>query len=336
MKKQRRLLWISISFVLSVVLMASKFVAYFLTFSNAILTDAIESIINVIASAFAFYSVYLSSLPKDENHPYGHGKAEFFSAGFEGALIILAGLFIVIKSIENLIDPQPIQALPQGILILSVSIIGNFIMGYILLREGKRYNSIALIADGKHLTVDAVSTLVLIVGVGIMYLTEYYLLDSIMSIIFAAFIVFNGYKLVRESIGGLMDEVDSKMLTKVVNVLNDCRRNNWIDLHNLRIQKYGADLHIDCHLTLPFYFTLTQVHDELEALTECLQNELGQNVEIFTHADPCIPGKCCSYCKVENCSYRKQPNTLEIPWNKSNLAKNQKHYLETLESASKK
>ncbi|MTI32245.1 cation diffusion facilitator family transporter [Xanthovirga aplysinae] len=335
-EKKRRLQLVMLSLVVSVLLMSIKFAAYYLTGSKAILTDALESIINVVAAGFAYYSIYLSSKPKDENHPYGHGKIEFFSAGFEGALIGFAGLFMIVESVQAFFNPNDLQGLPLGALILSSTIFVNVGLGYLLKKEGEKQNSLTLKADGQHLLVDALSSTVIVIGAFLIYFTNYFVLDSVFSILFALYILFNGYRLVRQSVAGLMDEVDPKTFNKVVKALNNHRRKNWIDVHNLRIQKYGADLHVDCHLTLPFYFNLETVHDEIQLLEECLESISSHNVEVFTHADPCIPGKCCAYCRVTDCVFREEESLLNIPWNKTNLGKNQKHYLEISQLGKKK
>ena len=325
-KKEKAKRLITISFLLSLLLVGIKFYAFYITSSNAILTDALESIINVFATGFAFYSIYLSTLPKDTNHPYGHGKIEFFSAGFEGALIFLAGVFIIYQSVINLIEPEPLENLPIGIVIVAFAAIVNGFLGYILKNSVTQMDSFTLIADGKHLITDAISSFVLLLGIAIIYFTGYYILDSIISIFFAFYILYNGFSLMRISVAGLMDESNPAAMEKVVRILKTNRKENWIDVHNMRIQKYGPDIHIDCHLTLPYYYNLQKVHLELEELRQSLVDNFENNVEIFTHADPCIPGPCCNYCRVKNCAVRENPYNFDIDWNAENLAKDQKHY----------
>ncbi|MCY7351906.1 MAG: cation diffusion facilitator family transporter [Cytophagaceae bacterium] len=318
---------IILSFTVSVVLMVIKFVAYWLTNSNAVLTDALESIVNVVASGFAFYSIYLSSLPRDSNHPYGHGKIEFFSAGLEGALILLAGVFIFFHSVKSLLSPQPLHDLGLGLVLVLLTTAVNYAVGWILRREGRISNSLTLSADGKHLILDAQSSLVLVIGIGVIYLTGWQVLDSLLSMGFAVYIVVNGTQIARQSVAGLMDEVDKGMLGQVVEVLKTHRLRQWIDIHNLRVQKYGADLHIDCHLTLPNYWTLLEVHETVHELEEILRAAFSSDVEIFVHTDPCIP-PCCPHCHVENCPIREAPFTKEIDWTPQNLSLNQKLFLE--------
>lgn len=309
--------------------MIAKFVGYYLTYSSAILTDALESIINVVASAFAFYAIYLASQPRDMNHPYGHGKIEFFSAGLEGVLIVLASVFIVFHAIQGLVNPQPILDLKIGLTIISLGTIINYCLGYLLEKQGVIKMSPTLIADGQHLKLDAISGLILVSAVVIVYVTDIYWIDGFASILFAVFMAWNGVKIIRKSIGGLMDEANEVVLGKVVEILKSHQKFEWIDIHNMRIQEYGSDLHIDCHLTLPNYWMLERVHETVHEFEEILEQEFPSHVEIFIHADPCMP-ECCHYCKVPHCPIRQSPRTTTIDWNKVNLTLNQKHFAENI------
>jgi cation diffusion facilitator family transporter len=323
-RKQRLIL---LSFLASVVLTALKFFAYYLTSSNAILSDALESIINVIASGFAFYSIYLSSQPKDRNHPYGHGKVEFFSAGFEGALIVIASLFIIYEAVRRIMDPAPIENLAQGTFFILITILVNTLIGYKLIREGEKSNSLALTADGRHLLSDSVSSVMLIISVGLIMLTGYQWIDSVASLIFGLFIIYNGINLVRKSVAGLMDATDEVVLERVVNTINQHKEETWVDLHNLRVQQYGSDLHIDCHLTLPYYWELQKVHEAIHFFENILKESHNGETEIFVHADPCLP-ECCHFCRVSSCPVRQHPFVKDIEWDAVKLVKNQKLFTE--------
>ncbi|MCF2443891.1 cation diffusion facilitator family transporter [Dyadobacter sp. CY345] len=323
-RKQRLIL---LSFIASIVLTGLKFFAYFITDSNAILSDALESIINVIASGFAFYSIYLSALPKDRNHPYGHGKIEFFSAGFEGALIVIASIFIIVEAINRMMKPTPIQNLGQGALFITVTIIVNTLIGYKLIQEGKRSNSLALTADGRHLISDSVSSVVLIVSVGLILITGQIWIDSAASLLFGLFLTYNGFQLVSKSVAGLMDASDEILLKKVVHSIRDNRKDHWVDVHNLRVQQYGSDLHIDCHLTLPYYWELQKAHEAIHEFENILKENHTGETEIFVHADPCIP-QCCYFCKMSSCPVRQYAFVQEIDWDAVNLVKNQKLFEE--------
>ena len=305
--------------------MLAKFVAYFITNSNAILTDAAESIVNVIASGFAFYSIYLSTLPKDENHPYGHGKVEFFSAFVEGILIGVAGIIIIFKSSYDLFYPAEIKQLFDGAIIIAATGVINLFIGFYLIKTGKKHKSLTLEADGKHLLTDSVSSAGLVLGIIIIYTTQILWLDSVISIALGCYIVFNGYKLTRKSVGGLMDESNIELVKDIVVILQENRQESWIDVHNLRAQQYGPDLHIDCHVTLPYYFDLNKVHQEISNIDKLINLAGNHETELFIHADPCLPA-CCNYCKMPNCPVRAEAFKREIGWNMENVTKNQKHF----------
>lgn len=305
-------------------LMALKFGAYFITHSNAILTDALESIVNVIAGGFALYSLWLAAHPRDENHPYGHGKVEFISAGVEGALITIAGFIIFGKSIYNLIYPQEIHQLDWGLAIVAVAGGINFGLGWFLVKKGKEHRSITLQADGKHLMSDGWSSLGLVIGLVIILLTGINWIDNVVAMIFGCIIAYSGVKLIRGSVAGIMDEADIELMKELVQILNLNRRENWIDIHNLRIIKYGSNLHIDAHVTLPYYLNLQEVHDELEAIDHIVTGYFGEQTEFFLHPDPCIPTSC-PICTKADCPVRQHTFTHREEWTLENLMKNKKH-----------
>lgn len=322
--------WIRISFIVSFLLLIIKFYSFYITNSTAILTDALESIVNVVAAGFASYSIFLSSRPRDDNHPYGHGKIEFFSAGVEGTLIILAGIFICYQSIYNLFFPKELEKLLEGVVLVSFAGTVNGVLGFILYKKGKKLNSLTLEASGRHLITDTLTSFLLVFGVLVIFLTGYEFLDSIIAIIFSFYIIYSGYGLVRRSVGGLMDEADPFAVESTVRVINQNRKTSWIDIHNMRVQQYGGDRHIDLHLTLPYYLDLKQVHNEVEELEKVLEDDWPGDMEVFVHADPCIPEKCCHYCQIKDCPVRKWPLDSKIEWTASNMSKNQKHYHDLL------
>jgi cation diffusion facilitator family transporter len=317
--------WMSLSFGLSIVLLLLKLVAYYLTNSTAILTDALESIVNVVASGFAFYSIYLSGLPRDENHPYGHGKIEFLSSGFEGALILSAGLFILVQAIYSFFGTKTLDNLGWGLALVAFTTAANAMMGYALVQNGKKVDSAALTADGQHLLTDSLSSLIVLVGITAVWFTHLVWLDSVLSLLLAGLIIFSGLRMVRQSVARLMDETDVPTLDRVVDILNAERSPNWIDVHNLRVQKYGADLHVDCHLTLPYYWELNRVHDEVHRFEDTIKAGFTSEVEIFVHTDPCL-SDCCHYCRVEHCPVRAEVFQEDIIWTSPLLITNQKHF----------
>lgn len=310
--------------LVGVLLLVGKFAAFILTNSNAILTDALESIINVVAGAFSLYSLVLSARPRDENHPYGHGKIEFVAATLEGSLIIVAGGAIMLKSVFNLIDPVPLQQLDIGILLIAVSGVINYIVGLMTERRGKQRNSMILEAGGKHLQTDAYSTAGILIGLVLIYLTDQIWLDSVVAILFGLMIGFTGYRILRSSIAGIMDEADYELLKRIVNVLNQNRRQNWIDIHNLRVIKYGATLHIDCHLTVPWYLNVLEAHDEVEAVAHVVRDKIDPSIELFIHTDPCI-APSCTVCTKTECSVRREAFITKVEWEFDKVIADRKH-----------
>ena len=306
-----------------------KVAAYWLTQSVAILTDALESTVNVVAGFIGWYSLYVAAKPKDIDHPYGHGKAEFLSAAVEGTLIIIAGFIIIYESINNYLHPHELKQLDWGILLVAVTAAINFIVGYISIKRGKKNNSLALVASGKHLQSDTYSTMGLIVGLALIYFTHFAWLDSVVAGLFAFFIIYTGYKILRSSIAGIMDEADIELMKNMVTALNKERRENWIDLHNLRVIKYGGQLHIDCHLTVPWYLNVHEAHQEIDALSSLIRNQFGDSIELFVHSDGCLDFSC-SICTKQNCDVRKKPFEKKIDWTATNILADQKHRLTTV------
>jgi len=311
---------------ISVALLVVKFIAYFSTHSVSILTDALESIVNVLAGFIGLYSLYVAAKPRDMDHPYGHGKAEFISAAIEGTMIGSAGAIILYKAIQNLIQPVALHKIDFGILLVAITAIINFAVGFFCLQTGKKNNSAALIASGKHLQTDTWSTAGIIAGLALLYFTGFQWIDSAVACLFGCFIVFTGYRIVRSSLAGIMDEADAKLLGLMVELLNANRRENWIDLHNLRVIKYGSVLHLDCHLTVPWYINVHEAHKEIEALATLIKKKFGESLELFVHSDGCLPFSC-RICDKENCPERRNNFEQKIAWTLENISRNKKHEL---------
>ena len=321
---QKRLTFITVA------LFAVKLTAWYVTHSVAILTDALEYTINVIAGFISLYSLYISAKPKDENHPYGHGKVEFLSAAIEGILMIVSSFLIIYEAIYNLKHPHSLNGLDYGIYLVALTAIINYGAGYYAIQRGKKNNSLALLATGKHLQSDTYATGGVILALIIMYFTRYTWIDSVVAMAFAFVIIVTGYKILRSSIAGIMDEADKELLAKVVNYLNAKRRENWMDIHNLRIIKYGSVLHLDCHLTVPWYFNVKQGHYEVKTLDNMVKDNFGESVELFVHMDDCLYAQC-SICMKHDCPVRQQPFVHRLEWTTANILSNQKHTLENVQ-----
>ena len=310
--------------IVGIVLMAIKIFAYLLTNSNVILTDALESLINVMAGAMALYSLIISSKPRDKDHPYGHGKIEFISASVEAVLIISAGVIMIVKACYNLVYPQEITAVDQGIYLTGGAGLVNFVLAFVLIRQGKKNNSLAMEADGKHLLSDAYSTVGMIIGLTIIYFTDMIWIDNAVAILFGSLIAFTGIKILRKSVPGIMDEADMKLLQEMVSVLEKNRKENWIDFHNLRVIKYGSVYHLDCHVTLPWYFNIEEAHKEIEDVEVLIRNHFGSKAEMFIHNDPCRENSC-SICSKQNCDVRKAEFKGRLEWTVDNVLGEDQH-----------
>lgn len=310
----------TISFVLSLI----KFYAYFITASNAILSDAFESIVNVFAGGMAILSVRLSSKPADNEHPYGHGKIEFITSGVEGGLILMAGIFTIGHTIYDYIQQTAVTEVPIGFRLMTIAGVVNGVMAFILINKGKKSRSIAMVADGKHLASDALSSVAVIIGLGLVWLTGLRILDTITAISVGVFIIYEGYKLVRAAYAGIMDETDKKALEEILAILNEGRKPTWIDIHNMRVIRYGGNYHLDFHLTLPWYITLEEAHNQAEAIHHLLEEKLGFAIEVFIHTDHCLESSC-SICMISTCAVRKKPYVKKLEWTISTIIPNKRH-----------
>jgi cation diffusion facilitator family transporter len=322
---RNELFYIRISFFISLLLCGVKFFAWYITDLLVILSDAMESIINVIGSAFAWYSIYLSGKPRDKEHPYGHGKIEFFSIGFEGAMIFLAGVLILFEAVHLFIQPQITEQSSISFWLMAFTGAANFLLGLLLVQKGKKFNSVTLQGNGKHIMSDSYTSIGVLVAVALIYFTRLQWIDPAASVIAGSIIVVTGFKLLRKSVRGLMDEADPKIVQEIIQVLKKNRKDTWIDVHNLRVQRYGNFYHVDCHVTLPFYYSLTQVHDIITEMDQDLNRQFeGGSIEFFIHTDPCMDYSC-AHCKLFDCKERKHAFVELIEWDEENLLPNKRH-----------
>ncbi|MEI7489718.1 MAG: cation diffusion facilitator family transporter [Chryseobacterium sp.] len=310
-----------------VILFIGKIIAWKLTNSDAVFSDAMESIVNVISAFMGLYSLHLAAKPKDEDHPYGHGKVEFVTSGIEGALIAIAGIMIIYEGVNSLITGKILNKLDWGIWIISATAIVNYFLGYISIKKGENENSLVLIASGKHLQSDTVTTLGVVISLVIVYFTKIYWIDSAVALIFGLYIIFVGYKIVRKSLSGIMDEQDPDLLNQIVAVLENNRKTEWIDIHNMKIQQFGASLHIDAHITLPWYYTLRDAHKEMENVIILLAKNTKRTVEFNFHMDDCRTVSC-PVCQIADCPVREREFIKRVEWTAENVTREVKHTVE--------
>lgn len=291
--------------IASLLIFAGKLSAFYITRSVGILTDALESTVNVTTGFITLYAVYISLKPKDSNHPFGHGKAEFLSASIEGFLILIAGIIIIFEAARRLIFPSEIQQLDIGILIVAIAGLLNYLIGLYSIKIGKKYNSIALVSGGRHLQSDTYSSIGLLLGLILLYFTSWHWLDSLISIIFGLIILVTGLKILKETVSNLMDKADMNLIERFGKLINERKKESWIDIHNFKLVKYGNVFHINCDLVLPFDTPLSKAHQEGEELKKILTDNFSEDIVFNLHIDECFK-IYCQHCKKADCSSRKE------------------------------
>lgn len=314
-------------FFLGILLTIIKVIAWERTRSNSILTDAGESIVNLLAGAMAWYSLRLSARPADQDHPYGHGKVQFISAGLEGGMIAVAGLSMAAKAIHDLwANGYVPKSLDVGLWLTLAAGAANGLMGYYLLRKSRESGSQAMAANGKHLISDAVSSAGLLSGLILIMVFRKPWMDSSLSLLFSAYLIWQGLRIVRSSVAGVMDEADSKLIGRAVTAIAAHRRDDWIDMHNLRLIQYGTALHVDAHLTVPYYYTVREAHDAIDELKVTIPDSRKGGVEFFIHTDPCEPPENCRICPMKHCPVRERPLEALREWTPELVMRNARHH----------
>ncbi len=285
-EKSAQMFAIRLSFAFGIIMLAIKWYAYYLTGSTAILSDAAESIIHIIGVGFAVFSLWYSFQPADEGHTYGHHKISYFSAGFEGALIILAAIFIIFISVKRLIFGIEISNLDQGTYFTFAASVINLILGGYLVWRGKKSKSIILIANGKHVLTDSWTSFGVVGGLLLTWITGWLPFDPIVAIAAALNILWSGGKLVRQSVGGLMDEGDKKTAESIKNILNQETNRLGLEYHQLRYRESGNVLWLEFHLLFPKNTLLEDSHKIATEIEMKLKTDLNANVNVITHLEP--------------------------------------------------
>ncbi|HTL51189.1 MAG TPA: cation diffusion facilitator family transporter [Planctomycetota bacterium] len=304
----------ALSLAVGVVMLVGKSFAYWLTGSAGILSDALESVVHVIATGFAFYSVLLSARPPNPKFPYGYGKIEYFSAGLEGGLITVAAAAILFEATLSLIHGPKLQSLDLGVLIVGSLGLTNLALGWFLIRTGRKTNSIILVADGQHVLTDAYTSLGVVAALFVVRMTGWMLLDPIIAIVVALQILWTAGKILREAFFGLMNRSDTEFLEKVNTALIAARPPEWIEIHRLRSFPNASDAHqIDLHLTVPRYWSVEAAHAAEHQLEETLQTQVEPAITCLIHVDPCRPSHC-SVCRHGACAVRSTPLETPASW----------------------
>jgi len=276
----------ALSLATGFLMLAGKVYAYYITGSAAILSDAAESVVHVFAVGFAAFSMWLSQKPPDSSHPYGHDKIGYFSAGMEGGLIIIAALYIIYAAVEKWIHGLSLQNLTLGTLLVAGAASVNGLLGGFLVAKGKRTGSIILTANGKHVLTDVWTSLGVIVGLLLTMVTGWLAFDPLVAIIAAANILWSGGQLIRQSIGGLMDEGDPDVEAAIQRVLSEETAARGVAFHNLRYRTSGSSLWVDVHLLFPRGVAIEVAHAMASDIESALFKRLPVSLYFSSHLEP--------------------------------------------------
>ena len=301
---QTRLLSVaSGALILSIALMVVKFLGWRLTMSQAVYSDFLESIVNIVVGIVAIWVVYYAAKPADQDHPYGHGKIEYFSAAFEGGLIAFAAVMIFIEAVPALMHPRHLEKLGAGAAIVLVCGVVNFLLGYFLKRIGRSIGSPALVANGEHITSDFYTSVGVTAGLLLAHWTGIDWIDPVVAIVIGLQLGWTGLRVVRRSVGGLLDEEDREILTELAESLKKVDLGGVIQIHHARIMRSGRYHHIDAHAVVPEFWDVAEAHDRTESFEARLMRVYPQPGELHLHVDPCRQAYC-RRCDVSDCPIR--------------------------------
>jgi len=284
-----------ISLVVGALLLVVKFAAYAMTGSAAILSDAVESIVNIVTAAFAVYSIGVSLQPADEDHPYGHGKIEFFSAALEGGAIVVAAVWIIYKAVSELVGGAVIHRLDMGLILVALAAGVNGLLGWYLLKIGKMEGSLILEADARHVLTDVLTSVGVVIGLFVVYFTRWIFLDAIIAIVVAVNIIFTGWKLLRKALGGMMDATTIEDTAAILEILEKTSFPDVCAYHKLRHRKSGVLHFVDFHLIFRRGLPIEQAHAIATAIEAQIAASFG-DASVMAHIEPCRE-KDCPNCR---------------------------------------
>ncbi|MBX7230689.1 MAG: cation diffusion facilitator family transporter [Bdellovibrionales bacterium] len=301
-----------ISLFVSVILMLIKFWAHNLTDSQAIFSDAMESIVNVLAAFITLGVIWYAAKPKDEDHPYGHGKIEFFSSAFEGGMISFASIMIIFEAIQAFWRGERVHHLDQGLILVALAALVNYVLGKYLKYKGKVLSSVALVASGEHIIADFWTSAGVIVGLLLTYLTQWFWLDMFLACAVGLWLGRTGFLLVVKSIGGLMDQEDPQTLQTLVQIFASCLEPGIIQIHHVRVIRSGWYHHIDAHVVMPEFWNVKQIHNVVDSFENSVIQKYEYGGEMNFHVDPCRKAYC-RVCSLGNCPIRVEKFVEQIP-----------------------
>ncbi len=275
--------WLSIATAL--VTIALKAGAWLLTGSVGLLSDAAESVVNLVAAVVALIALRVAAKPADQNHHFGHSKAEYFSSAIEGVMIFVAAAVIVVLAIRRLLEPQPLEQVGIGLAISVVAALVNGAVAMVLLRAGRRHNSITLRADGNHLMTDLITSVGVVVGVGLVALTGWIWLDPVVALLVGINILWTGWRLVSESASGLMDEALPKETNQRLREILAEHSSGHVKFHAMRTRVSGTRAFMEMHMLVPGEWSVKRGHDQLEDLVDEIRIEFP-DLYVTGHLEP--------------------------------------------------
>ncbi|MEN3040408.1 MAG: cation diffusion facilitator family transporter [Bacteroidia bacterium] len=311
------------SFLGAIAVLLLKGASYFIGGGAGLLSDAGESVVNLLTSLLGLYGIWWAQRPRDPEHPYGHGKVDALIAAFQ-ALIVVATAGTLAFSV---ITGRYLQARPHTlweVLLYQGGAIGlNGLLAFKLWKGGRIYASSILRAESLHLMGDIATSLVVVLNFTGLFLGLPEIIDRIVGLLIVGLIGYGAIRVLRETSAALVDYQDPRLLWRLAQAVQKHRRPEWIDVHNVRIQRYGKALHIDGHVTLPWYWSLQAAHESMKHLETLLRQELGTEVEFFWHMDPCEP-ICCRFCEIQECTHRQANFEHRLPITPESLFVDQK------------
>ena len=298
--------WIPIiSLLIGVFLLAVKFYAYHVTNSQSIFSDALESIVNVVAGIITIVVIVVAARPADKDHPYGHGKLESMAATFEGGAITLAGILIIIQSIQIFFHGAVLAELDLGLYLTIGAGLVNGVLGLILKSSGKKNHSEAMISSGAHLIGDALTSIGVIIAIILVKITGKVWIDPFIASLFGGMLCFSGGKILWRSGNNLIDGHDHETLSNLASLFEKHYVSGIIDIHYTRVIRSGAFHHIDCHMVIPEFWSVAKAHEFSEKFEADLVKDYPIKAELHIHLDPCR-AVYCENCDLKDCPIRKK------------------------------
>jgi cation diffusion facilitator family transporter len=316
---KRAIRWGIFALGLSTFLMVAKFGAYLATGSAAVLSDALESTVNIVTSSFALFAVWLSAQPRDSEHPYGHGRVEYIASTLEAVALGVAGISIILVTATRYQQGAAVTEPGEGSIYVTAIAVFALLGGSLLIRMGRKLDSDGLVSDGVHIRADAYTTIGTLVALLLVEITGNVNYDFIVSFLIGGWLCIHGLMMFRSSAEKLMDRADPELLEQIAEMLEEVREPGWIAPHRTKVHRLGQEIHVDIHMVFPRYWDLEKTHQCANRLEAALERTFGARSDMMVHMEPCTD-RGCSTCDKEDCPIRKAPFEGREPWTGETIA----------------